>query len=182
MVQQRSHNPTIATKKFLPTTTTRTPTKPLLKIYSFNTFFYSLLSTRGHAGVRGWTAKANIDLFELDRVLVPVNMGNHHWTLAIVNTTEERIEYYDSTGREGESNENRPVLTNLRNFMVEEAKAQHRSPEEVAKWGFYVPVPILPPSLSYPLSSPSVVLIWRKRQNRRMDGIVAFLLVLLPRG
>ena len=66
-------------------------------------------------------------------MVIPVNKGNFHWILAIVNITDKRIEYYDSMGREGESNENRPILTNIRNFMMEEAKAQNRSPKEVAK-------------------------------------------------
>ena len=43
-------------------------------------------------------------------------------------------------GREGESSENRPVLQTVRSYMVEEAKAQNRSSDDVANWSFYVPV------------------------------------------
>jgi hypothetical protein len=43
-------------------------------------------------------------------------------------------------GREGVSSDNRAVLENIRAFMVEEAKAQNRPADEVAKWGFHVPV------------------------------------------
>lgn len=127
MSKTKSHAPTRSTKS-------------LPKIYTFNTFFYSLLSGRGYSGVRRWTKKAKVNLFDLDRVVIPINKGGFHWILSIVNITEKRVEYYDSMGREGESNENRPFLTRIRDFMVEEAKARNQSPEEVAKWSFYVPV------------------------------------------
>ena len=166
MVRERSHNPTIVTNKKSPTAITKTPKNPLPKIHYFNTFFYSLLS-RGYAGVRGYTKKAKVNLFELDRVVIPVNKGNFHWILAIVNITDKRIEYYDSMGREGESNENRPVLTNIRNFMMEEAKAQNRSPKEVAKWGFYVPVRILPP---IPNPSPSFPSTNKEKTPKQKNG------------
>ena len=68
--------------------------------------------------------KAKVNLFDLDRVVIPINKGGFHWILSIVNITEKRVEYYDSMGREGESNENRPFLTRIRDFMVEEAKLE----------------------------------------------------------
>lgn len=112
----------------------------LPKVHVFNTFFYQLLSTKGYSSVRRWTKKAKVNLFEMDRVVIPINKGGFHWILSIINVAEKRIEYYDSMGREGESSENRTVLTNIRNFMVEEAKAQNADPEDVVKWSFYVPV------------------------------------------
>ena len=138
MVKERSFNPAkVYNSKHSPRhTSTRLP-----RIFSFNTFFYSLLSARGYGGVRRWTKKAKVNLFELDRVVIPINKGGFHWILVIVNIEGKRIEYYDSMGREGESNENRPVLMNVRNFMVEEAKTQKHPPEQVASWSFYVPVP-----------------------------------------
>ena len=122
--------------------------KGLPKVHVFNTFFYQLLSTKGYSSVRRWTKKAKVNLFDMDRVVIPINKGGFHWILSIINVAEKRIEYYDSMGREGESSENRTVLTNIRNFMVEEAKVQNADPEEVAKWTFHVPV--LPPTLPSP--------------------------------
>jgi len=167
MVRERSIRPDNVTNKKNATNSS----KPLPRIFSFNTFFYSLLSSRGYPGVRRWTKKAQINVFELDRVVIPINKGGFHWILVIVNITEKRVEYYDSMGREGESKENRPVLINVRNFMMEEAKAQNKSVEEVSKWTFYVPV-----------CNPSPFVMGvdcRKRRNKRMDGIVGCLLVLL---
>jgi Ulp1 family protease len=76
----------------------------------------------------------------MDQVLILINKGGFHWILACVNVMEKRIEYYDSMGREGELSENQDVLQNIRTFMVEEAKAQKQLADEVANWGFYVPV------------------------------------------
>jgi Ulp1 family protease len=147
MVRERSLHPSKITKT--PHVSSKSSSKPLPRIFAFNTFFYSLLSSRGYAGVRRWTKKAKINVFDLDRVVIPINKGGFHWILAIVNITEKRIEYYDSMGREGESNENRHVLTNIRNFLQEEAKAQNRSADEIATWSFYVPVTPLPPPLTF---------------------------------
>jgi hypothetical protein len=167
MLRERSHHPDKYSKK----PHTKSSKKNLPKTHAFNTFFYQLLSTRGYSAVRRWTKKAKVNLFDVDRVLIPINKGGFHWILCVVNVSEQRIEYYDSMGREGESSENRPALQNVRSFMVEEAKAQNRSPDQVANWSFYVPV--FPTHFSCP--------DYRKRQNRRMDGIVVYLLVLLQR-
>jgi sentrin-specific protease 1 len=137
MLKERSAHPESVINKVKPKSL---PKKPPSKVHAFNTFFYSLLSTRGYSAVRRWTKKAKVNLFDIDRVIIPVNKGGFHWILVMVNVSEERLEYYDSMGREGVSRENSGVLENVRNFMVEEAKAQNRSPDKVAKWSFHVPV------------------------------------------
>ena len=150
MVKERSLHPAKVTNKKNPSSNS---TKPLPRIFAFNTFFYSLLSSRGYAGVRRWTKKAKINVFDLDRIVIPINKGGFHWILVIINVTEKRVEYYDSMGREGESKENRPVLINVRNFMVEEAKTQNYSVDEVSNWGFYVPVTPYPLCMGHVLIS-----------------------------
>lgn len=39
-----------------------------------------------------------MDVFAKDAILIPVNMGNAHWTFACVNMRRKRIEFYDSMG------------------------------------------------------------------------------------
>lgn len=39
-----------------------------------------------------------VDVFAKDAILVPINLGNAHWTFACVNIRLKRIEYYDSLG------------------------------------------------------------------------------------
>lgn len=38
------------------------------------------------------------DIFQKDVVLIPVNHGNVHWTLAAINFRKRRVESYDSMG------------------------------------------------------------------------------------
>ena len=45
-------------------------------------------------GVARWAR--SIDLLELERVLVPVNMDCSHWCLVVVYVQERRIVFYDS--------------------------------------------------------------------------------------
>ncbi|RQM14384.1 hypothetical protein DD237_005077 [Peronospora effusa] len=62
----------------------------------FNSFFYTKVSENGYnfTNVRRWTRK--IDLFAMDKIFVPVNVGNMHWCMAAIFMTEKRIQYYDS--------------------------------------------------------------------------------------
>jgi sentrin-specific protease 1 len=110
------------------------------RIHVFNTFFYSMLARKGYNGVRRWTKRAKVNLFEMNRVLIPINKGGFHWILVVANIDKKRVEYYDSMGREGVSSDNRPFLQNVRQFMEEEAKALNEDVEDVKNWSFYVPV------------------------------------------
>jgi Ulp1 family protease len=55
------------------------------RVHFLNTFFYPLLSDKGgynYARVQKWTRR--VDLFAMDRVVVPIHLGNH-WCLAVIN-------------------------------------------------------------------------------------------------
>ncbi|KAG6609116.1 putative SUMO protease [Phytophthora cinnamomi] len=62
----------------------------------FNSFFFTKVSENGYnfINVRRWTRK--IDLFAMDKIFMPVNVGNMHWCMAVIFMTEKRIQYYDS--------------------------------------------------------------------------------------
>ncbi|EGZ17649.1 Hypothetical protein PHYSODRAFT_498310 [Phytophthora sojae] len=62
----------------------------------FNSFFYTKVSENGYnfINVRRWTRK--IDVFAMDKIFMPVNVGNMHWCMAVIFMTEKRIQYYDS--------------------------------------------------------------------------------------
>ncbi|KAF8343928.1 uncharacterized protein EI90DRAFT_2900825, partial [Cantharellus anzutake] len=70
-----------------------------LQVHYFNTFFYSKLSSSGYekARLNKWTKK--VDIFAKDALLIPINLGNSHWTFACINLRRKRIEYFDSLGR-----------------------------------------------------------------------------------
>lgn len=64
-----------------------------------NTYFYTKLREDGqynYKNVRRWTKK--IDIFECDKMIIPINYQNTHWYLACINFIEKRTEVYDSMG------------------------------------------------------------------------------------
>lgn len=94
--------------------------KPL-NVHYFSTFFWSKLEKDGYEKGRlaKWTKKVSaglfihslgspqfliliiqIDLFQKDIALIPVNHNNSHWTAAAINFRRKRIESYDSMGTE----------------------------------------------------------------------------------
>lgn len=68
------------------------------RYYMFNTFLYAKLYADNHtydySCVNKWTKKLNI--FELAKVFIPVNLNNSHWVLIVVHIPEKKISYYDS--------------------------------------------------------------------------------------
>lgn len=55
--------------------------QPLPKVYAFNTFFYTKLTTEGYTQqLKRWTRK--VDIFSFDILLIPVHLGVH-WCLAV---------------------------------------------------------------------------------------------------
>ena len=43
-----------------------------------------------------WEKKLNLDLNKLDKLFIPINLNNIHWTLIMVNFNNKSINYYDS--------------------------------------------------------------------------------------
>ncbi|KAL5233022.1 hypothetical protein ACI65C_000432 [Semiaphis heraclei] len=64
-------------------------------IHSFDTFFYSKLSSQGYQSVRRWSRKK--DIFACKKMFSPIHLGNH-WCLICVNFIEKNVKYYDSLG------------------------------------------------------------------------------------
>lgn len=55
--------------------------RPLPKVYAFNTFFYTKLTTEGYTQqLKRWTRK--VDIFSYHLLLIPVHLGVH-WCLAV---------------------------------------------------------------------------------------------------
>jgi sentrin-specific protease 1 len=60
-----------------------------------------------------------VDLFDQDLVIIPINCGNSHWTLALINVRWRRFEYFDSLfGGDGGR------LRTLRRYLEDEHKAR----------------------------------------------------------
>ncbi|KAA8499765.1 putative ubiquitin-like-specific protease 1B [Porphyridium purpureum] len=89
-----------------------------VKCHFFSTFMYAKLRTpRGYdyTAVQRWTRK--IDVFALDRVLIPINIQNSHWALGMVDMVAKTVEYFDSLGFE------QPEMTaDILQWVVDEAE------------------------------------------------------------
>eukprot|EP00871_Galdieria_phlegrea_P001757 jgi/Galph1/2582/GphlegSOOS_G1256.1 len=69
------------------------------KCYFFSSFFFSKLMFRGaydFFAVRKWTRKLN--LFEFDKIIIPINVAQVHWIVAVINIKSKCFETYDSIG------------------------------------------------------------------------------------
>ena len=77
-----------------------TPKRGRPKTYLWNSFFWLKLSDDGkgynYKSVQRWTSRKKIDLFSLDRFIVPMNIGRNHWALGLVDLNTKRVRYYDS--------------------------------------------------------------------------------------
>ncbi|KAF9523387.1 hypothetical protein CPB83DRAFT_775620 [Crepidotus variabilis] len=87
-------------------------------IFCFGTFFFHRLVRHGYqeAKLSSWTK--NVNIFSLDRILLPINHFNNHWTAASINFTRKRIESFDSLE---DSNHGRVFK-----FLCQYLDAEHR--------------------------------------------------------
>lgn len=94
--------------------------------YMFNTYFYTRLSSGpesyDYEGVRRWTTKARIDVTTKDLLLFPINLGNHHWVLAGIDTKEGKFFYLDSMAGRDKAG----VLRALKRWLHDELKDKHK--------------------------------------------------------
>jgi hypothetical protein len=72
--------------------------------YYFNSFFMERLINTNREyrfdNVRRWTSKLD-DLRLYQRLLFPINIDNHHWTLGAVDMVRKEVVYYDSLRGDG---------------------------------------------------------------------------------
>ncbi|KAF2071588.1 hypothetical protein CYY_007097 [Polysphondylium violaceum] len=98
--------------------TRQTTSTKYMKCHFFNTFFYQLLcnnnGTYNYDRVKKWTN--SIDIFSLEKVILPIHLGNH-WCCAVINFKEKLIQYYDSL-----LGDNPACLSKLRRYLQDEMK------------------------------------------------------------
>ena len=88
------------------------------RCHFMQTNFYTKLSEGGsytYKNVARWTRK--VDVFAKELIIVPVHVHGNHWTLAVINFKEKRLEYYDSLRGPPEN-----VLVDLRRWLEEESQ------------------------------------------------------------
>lgn len=74
-----------------------------------NAFFLKALDIHKFSGIKDWTK--DVDLFEMEKIVVPVH-ERQHWTVAIIYMKNETFKYYDSMGAP-----NNVVLNALANYL-----------------------------------------------------------------
>lgn len=71
----------------------------LRNLWDMKVYTFSLEVDESDHSVSSFSGK---DIFNLDKIIFPVNQGDLHWTMAAIFMKEKRIQYYDSFGGNGE--------------------------------------------------------------------------------
>ena len=94
------------------------------RTYVFNTFFFSRLIERAgfydYNGVRTWGFKNGLNIGAVDLVMMPVNVGNLHWVLVVIDLQARRFQYFDSMHGGGASS----ILSTARRWLTDEVAAR----------------------------------------------------------
>ncbi|KAJ4867631.1 Ubiquitin-like-specific protease 1A [Raphanus sativus] len=108
--------------------------KKFIKCHFFNTFFFTKLVHSGtgynYGAVRRWTSmkKLGYHLIDCDKIFIPIHM-NIHWTLAVINIKERKLQYLDSfKGREPR------ILDALARYFADEVKDKNKVDVDVSQW------------------------------------------------
>ena len=94
-----------------------------------------------YRNVKRWSKKVpGKDIFNLDKILFPINMGGMHWICAAIFMTKKRIEIFDSMG----SNGNR-YLDALFKYIQDEHLDKKKSPlSDLDSWQLVPTQPTTP--------------------------------------
>eukprot|EP00927_Polykrikos_kofoidii_P085244 TRINITY_DN9218_c0_g1_i1.p1 TRINITY_DN9218_c0_g1~~TRINITY_DN9218_c0_g1_i1.p1 ORF type:complete len:887 (+),score=139.97 TRINITY_DN9218_c0_g1_i1:268-2661(+) len=100
-----------------------------LNVWFANSFFWPKLSGKDHRDynfkeVRRWTIKAKVDIFKMDCVIFPMNVGESHWALGVIDFKAKGFRYFDSMF----CNPHRNFVTFLRKYVEDEHKSKKSSP------------------------------------------------------
>merc|ERR1711967_210834 len=103
-----------------------------------NSFFWPKLSGAGNSNysykdVKRWTIKAKVDIFELDYIIFPMNIGESHWALGAIDFKKKGFRYFDSMSLSPYKN----FVAYLRQYLQDEHKAKKGGKpfEEADEWG-----------------------------------------------
>ena len=89
------------------------PTRRSTAVSDFN---YKDVSRWTHSG------RKNINLFQKDMVIIPVNYHNQHWTLAAIYPKTRTVAYYDSMRAAHTAAQ---YLHIIKKYLQEEARITH---------------------------------------------------------
>ncbi|KAL8334892.1 hypothetical protein RB598_009220 [Gaeumannomyces tritici] len=82
----------------------KTGTKSAVKCVLLNTYFWKHLSDRGPNSTQRWLRRLGVNpgnFLTVETFLIPINLGNSHWTLGIVRPKQGVVAHMDSLGQQG---------------------------------------------------------------------------------
>lgn len=114
----------------------------------FKSFFVSKLMDEAsgyrYQNVKRWSKKvAGKDVFALDKIIFPVNVGGVHWTCAVAFMQEKRIQFYDSMGGGGQR-----YVNGLLRYFEDEHKDKKKKPLDTSEWNLVTCEPDTPQQLN----------------------------------
>ena len=101
------------------------------KCWFANTYFFSRLTEDGsynYTAVRRWTDR--VDVFSLDKVIIPINVNDEHWFLAVIDFRTKKTQVFDSMG-----SIHADVHNTLHRWLQDEHRNKHGSELDSAEWG-----------------------------------------------
>jgi len=121
--------------------------KGMPKCWFANSFFWTGLCggsewpyTYSYGRVRRWTRKAKVDIFDLDYMLFPINVGQSHWVVGVINVRERGFHCLDSLNNDVVSPN---FVSFLRKYIADEHKDKKGTPLcDAEHWDF---LPIVVP-------------------------------------
>ncbi|SCU81229.1 LANO_0B02366g1_1 [Lachancea nothofagi CBS 11611] len=88
---------------------------------AFNSYFYTSLSRNGYQGVRRWMKRKKVEVQDLDKIFVPINLNQSHWALGVIDIGKRKIGYVDSLSN-GPTSMSFAILKDLQNYLSQESK------------------------------------------------------------
>ena len=106
----------------------------------FKSFFITSLLQHGNPDATGQYCYRNVrrwgqqvpggNIFEMDKLFFPINVGRDHWILVVVYMQERRIQCYDSMGSPGTE-----YVQAIFTYLQDEHETKHGYPmEDMATW------------------------------------------------
>lgn len=93
------------------------------KVYAFNSYFFTTMESRGYQGVNRWMKRAKVNIANIDKVLIPINVHQTHWVLGVIDMKNKKILYMDSLATRKTSHGER-ALSLMYEFVKGETEKQ----------------------------------------------------------
>ena len=71
------------------------------RMHAFSTFFFTSLKSSGYQKVARWAKRANLAgaaLLDVEKIFIPINPSQSHWTLAVIEPRIRQLTHYNSLG------------------------------------------------------------------------------------